>query len=458
MYKQLGLGEIKPTQLSLSLANRSVKIPRGIVEDVLIKVDKFYFPVDFIVLDTQPVPSGQKQIPVILGHPFLATCNANINCRNGLMNISFGNMTVEFNIFNISKQPSDDEEICEISLIDTMVEDSFHYSSIKDPLEACLAHFGANFDFEKSFDEVNALLDYVPYIETPTWKLKVEPLPLSTSPPLPSMIEPPKLHLKPLPNTLKYVFLESSKTLPVIIASDLNNKQEGKFVKMLKEHKEAIGWSIADIKGIAPSIVMHRIHMEDNAKNSQEPQRWLNPSMKDVVRDEILKLLDVGVIYPMSDSKWVSPVQVVPKKSGITVVKNEKNELIPTRVRTGWRVCIDCQKLNSVTRKDHFPLPFIDQMLETLASHAYYCFLDGYSGYNQIPIAPEDQEKTTFTCPFGTFAYRRMPFGLCNTPATFQRCMVSIFSDMVERFLEVFMDDFSVYGSSFDECLHHLSL
>ena len=116
------------------------------------------------------------------------------------------------------------------------------------------------------------------------------------------------------------------------------------------------------------------------------------------------------------------------------MVKNDNDELIPTRVQTGWRVCIDYRKLNTATCKDHFPLPFIDQMLERLAGHAYYCFLDGYSGYNQIPIAPEDQEKTTFTCPFGTFAYRRMPFGLCNAPATFQRCMMSIFSDMIENF------------------------
>ena len=180
--------------------------------------------------------------------------------------------------------------------------------------------------------------------------------------------------------------------------------------------------------------------------------------MQEVVRAEVLKLLDVGIIYPISDSNWVSPVQVVPKKSGITVVKNEDDQLVPTRVQTGWRVCIDYRKLNAMTRKDHFPLPFIDQMLERLAGHACYCFLDGYSGYNQIPIAPEDQEKTTFTCPFGTFAYRRMPFGLCNAPGTFQRCMISIFSDMVGRFLEVFMDDFSVFGSTFEECLHHLSL
>ncbi|KAH9744776.1 hypothetical protein KPL70_003833 [Citrus sinensis] len=187
-------------------------------------------------------------------------------------------------------------------------------------------------------------------------------------------------------------------------------------------------------------------------------QRRLNPNMKEVVRTEVLKLLDAGIIYPIFDSSWVSPVQVVPKKSGVTVVTNADNELIPTRVTTGWRVCIDYRKLNSVTRKDHFPLPFIDQMLDRLAGHEFYCFLDGYSGYNQIPIASKDQEKTTFTCPFGTFAYKRMPFGLCNAPATFQRCMLSIFSDMVERFLEVFMDNFSVFGDSFDQCLHHLTL
>ncbi|CAL9021131.1 unnamed protein product, partial [Prunus brigantina] len=185
-----------------------------------------------------------------------------------------------------------------------------------------------------------------------------------------------------------------------------------------RDHKNAIGWTIADIKGISPTMCMHRILMED-AKPTREPQRRLNPPMKDVVRTEILKLLDVGVIYPISDSKWVSPIQVVPKKSGITVVKNENKELVPTKPITGWRVCIDYRKLNTATRKDHFPLPFIDQMLERLAGHSHYCFLDGFSGYNQIAIAPEDQEKTTFTCPFGTFAYRRMPFGLCNAPATF---------------------------------------
>ena len=151
--------------------------------------------------------------------------------------------------------------------------------------------------------------------------------------------------------------------------------------------------------------------------------------MKEVVKKEVLKWLNAGFIYAISDSSWVSPVQVVPKKGGMTVIKNEKNELIPTRTVTSWRICIDYRKLNKATRKDHFPLPFINQMLDRLAGHQYYCFLDGYSGYNQIAIALEDQEKTTFTCPYGTFAFRRMSFGLCNAPATFQRCMMAIFMD-----------------------------
>ncbi|XP_073045904.1 uncharacterized protein [Primulina eburnea] len=233
---------------------------------------------------------------------------------------------------------------------------------------------------------------------------------------------------------------------------------ESKLLGVLKEHRGAFAWKVSDIKGISPSICMHKILMEDKYSPLAQPQRRLNPKMQEVVKAETIKLLDAGIIYPISDSAWVSPVQCVPKKGGITVITNEKNELIPTRIVTGWRVCMDYRKLNDATRKDHFPLPFIDQMIERLAGHEFYCFLDGYSGYNQITIAPEDQEKTTFTCPYGTFAFRRMPFGLCNAPATFQRCMTAIFHDMIENFLEVFMDDFSIFGSSFDECLKNLNL
>ncbi|XP_070012218.1 uncharacterized protein [Nicotiana sylvestris] len=183
---------------------------------------------------------------------------------------------------------------------------------------------------------------------------------------------------------------------------------------VLQKRKRAIGWTLADIWGISLAFCMHKIILDDDAKPPLERQRILNEAMQEVVKKEVIKWLD-------------------------TV--------------TGWRVCMDYWKLNKVTRKDHFPFPFLDQMLDRLAARAFYCFLDGYSGYNQILIAPMDQEKTTFICPYGTFAFSRMPFGLCNAPATFQQCMMTIFIDMVEDILEVFMDDFSVVGDYFEEAI-----
>ena len=227
------------------------------------------------------------------------------------------------------------------------------------------------------------------------------------------------LILKELPSHMKYAFFEPGEAKPVIISAVLNKNEEQQLLRILRKYKEAIAWSIEDLKGISPSICMHKILPNDDIKTSVEHQRRLNPMLKDVVIKEVLKWLNAGFIYAISDSPWVSPVHVVPKKGGFTVIINERNELIPTRTVTGWRECIDYRKLNTATRKNHFPLPFIDQMLDRLAGHPHFCFLDGYSGYNQIAIAPEDQEKTTFTCPYGTFYFRRMPFGLCNAPATF---------------------------------------
>ena len=190
------------------------------------------------------------------------------------------------------------------------------------------------------------------------------------------------LILKELPSHLKYDFLEPEKEKPMIISATLTENEEQKLLKILRKYKEAIAWSIEDLKGISPSICMHKIMLEDNAKTSIEHQRILNPVMKDVVRKEVLKWLNAGFIYAISDNTWVSLIHVVPKKVGFTVTRNEKNELIPTRTMTGWRVCMDYRRLNTATRNDHFPLPFIDQMLDRLVGQPHLCFVDGYFGYN----------------------------------------------------------------------------
>nr|GEZ44798.1 DNA-directed DNA polymerase [Tanacetum cinerariifolium] len=231
-----------------------------------------------------------------------------------------------------------------------------------------------------------------------------------------SIEEPPELELKELPSHLEYVFLEDSIKLLVIIAKNLKVDEKKALINVLKSHKRAIAWKISDIKGINPRFYTHKILMDDDYKPAIQSQRMVNPKIHDVIKKEVIKLIDAGMIYPISDSPWVSPIHCVPKKGGMTVVANEINKLIPTRLVTGWRVCMDYRKLNDATRKDHFLLPFMDQMLERLAGNEFYCFLDGFLGYFQIPIDPQDQEKTTFTYPYGTFAYRRMPFGLCNAP------------------------------------------
>ncbi|GJX55036.1 reverse transcriptase domain-containing protein [Tanacetum coccineum] len=272
-----------------------------------------------------------------------------------------------------------------------------------------------------------------------------------------SFEEAPKvLELKPLPDNLEYVFLEEPTFFPVIISSQLSEENKNKLASVLKKYKRAFSWKTTDIPGICPSFCKHKIQLLEDKMPVVQKQRRLNPNMQEVVKKEIVKLLDTCIIYPIADSPWVSPIHCVPKKGGITVVTNERNELVPTRTVIGWRVCIDYLKLNEATTKDHFPFPFMDQMLERLALNKYFCFLDGFSRYFQIPIDPMDQKKTTFTYPFGTYPYRRMPFGLCNAPATFQRCMLAIFHDMIKESVEVFMDDFFVFRSSFDHFLNNL--
>ncbi|PIN12235.1 DNA-directed DNA polymerase [Handroanthus impetiginosus] len=428
IYRTLGLGEAKSTSITLQLADRSLTYPKGVIEDILVKVDKFIFPADFVVLDMKV----DSEVPIILGRPFLATGRTLIDVQKGELTMRVQDQQITFNVFKAMKFPNESDECFSVSLFDNLAGNESIAEQPLDPLERALLDL-IDEDNEEDLEVVQTL-DASKFFKSRGVESLERTAPSKVL--KPSIEDPPTLELKPLPSHLCYAYLGEYDTLPVIISSSLSDVQVEKLLRVIRDHKCAIGWTIADIKGISPSFCMHKILLEDDQKPSVESQRRLNPIMKEVVKKEIIKWLDAGIIYPISDSSWVSPVQCVPKKGGITVVPNMHNELIPTRTVTGCRVCMDYRKLNKATRKDHFPLPFIDQMLDRLAGKEFYCFLDGYSGYNQIAIAPEDQEKTTFTCPYGTFAFRRMPFGLCNAPATFQRCMMAIFTDMVENYLE----------------------
>ncbi|KAI3821357.1 hypothetical protein L1987_08923 [Smallanthus sonchifolius] len=347
LFEKLGLGDPAPTRMSISLADRSVKYPCGIVENLLVKVDKFFFPADFIILDMEV----DDRVPLILGRPFLRTAKALIDVFDGKITLHVGDENVTFDVMKSMKNSSGQYD--SLFFIDTFIS------------------------------HMDRCLDYV-------------------------------------------------------CGADLLNTQH------LGEENQEVETDVLPEHGPSHPASKHpeypKVFEVSESTEEEKPSVEAPPSLT----------LSFGLCFLRC------PVQVVPKKGGMTVVANEKNELIPTRTVTCWRVCINYRRLDDATRKDHFPLPFIDQMLERLSGQQFYCFLDGFSGYFQIPIAIEDQEKTTFTCPYGTFAYRRMPFWLCNAPATCQRCMVAIFQDMIETSMEVLMDDFSVLGSSFDQCLHNL--
>ncbi|GJW11906.1 reverse transcriptase domain-containing protein [Tanacetum coccineum] len=463
----------------LELADRTISKPTGVAENVFVKVGKFYFPADFVVLDFIADP----RVPLILGRPFLRTAHALIDVYEGEIILRNDDQTLTLKCGDTpSISYNNFESLKKVDLIDVTCEeysqevldfsDSVAYGNPSpgyDPIVSnsspTLTPFEESdfllfeeadafiaIDDEQTSPEINAMY-YDPEGDILILEALLNSDPLPPQPNqgdyLPEIRRDLKI-VEPKKSSIEYaVSYEPKNEPPEVELKDLPPHLEYAFL-------QAIAWKLSDIKGINPEFCSHKILMEDDYEPAVQHQRRVNPKIHDVIKKEVEKLLDAGLIYPISDSPWVSPVHCVPKKGGMTVVTNDDNELVPTRLVTGWRVCIDYRKLNEATRKDHFPLPFMDQMLERLAGNEYYCFLDGFSGYFQIPIDPNDQEKTTFTCPYGTFAYRRMPFGLCNAPGTFQRCMMAIFHDMIEKTMEVFMDDFLVFGNSFSTCLTNL--
>nr|GEU61921.1 hypothetical protein [Tanacetum cinerariifolium] len=439
VWNKISVPNLSPTCMTLKLTDCLISRPIGVAEDVFVKVGTFHFPADFVVIDFDVDP----RVPLILERSFLKTRRALIDVFKGKLTLRVGKEPITFHLDQTSRYSCNYNEMTtnQIDVIDMACEEysqevlSFsdviasgnptpYYDLIVSTTSPIVTPF-ENSDF--LLEEVDAFLALEDdptsqevdqsYVDNEGDILLLEAF-LNDDPSLPppnqgnylpqvpkelkiceaksdnsSIDEPPEVELKYLTPHLEYAFLEGDDKLTVIIVKDLK-------------------------------FCTHKIIMEEDFKPVVQHQRRVNPKIYDVIKNEVLKLLDAGLIYPISDSPW--------------------------------RVCIDYCKLNEATRKDHFPLPFMDQMLERLAGNQYYCFLDGFSGYFQIPIDLKDQEKTTFTCPCGTFAYRRMPFRLCNAPRTFQRCMMAISHDMIEKTMEMFMDDFSVFGNSFQTCLSHL--
>nr|GEV61253.1 reverse transcriptase domain-containing protein [Tanacetum cinerariifolium] len=402
MWKRLSLLDLTPTCMTLELADRSISRPVGVAEDVYVKVGLFYFSTDFVVVDFDADPL----VPLILGRSFLKTERALIDVFKGELTLRVGKEAITFNLDQTSRYSANNSDMTakRIDVIDMACEEysqevlgfsdtissgnpTPYYDLIVSATSPTLTPF-ENSDF--LLEEVDAFLAieneptssefHQSYLDPEGDILLLEAF-LNDDPLLPppnqrnylpkvrkelkiceaksdksSVDEPLAVKLKVLPPQLEYAFLEGDDKLPVIIE------------KYLKDFEPTV-----------------------------QHQRRVNPKIHDVIKQEVIKLLDAGLIYPILDSPWVSPVHCVPKKGGFTVVENKDNELIPTRLVTGWRVCIDYRKLNEATRKDHFPLSFMDQMLERLAGNKYYFFLNGFSGYFQIPIDPKDKEKTTFT-------------------------------------------------------------
>nr|GEW45289.1 reverse transcriptase domain-containing protein [Tanacetum cinerariifolium] len=362
VWKEFSLPELTPTCITLELVDRSVSKPIGIAKDVKVKW----------------------------------TGRALINVHKGELTLRIGNEAITYNLDQTLRYSANYDQMTanKIGVTDEACEEYIQkvlgFSNVTtsgsptpsdDPIVSTtsptLTPFGDN-DF-LLFEEANAFLAILNSYPAPSLPNHEQSVPSFTNElkaceakTIKSFVdEPPEVELKDLPPHLEFAFLEGKNKLPVIIAKELGEEEKATLIKVLKSHKRAIAWKLSDIQGINLEFCTHKILIEEDYKPTVQHQRHVNPKIHDVIKKEVEKLLDAGLIYPISDSPWVSPVHGLPKKGGFTVVKNEENELIPTRLVTGWR----------------------------------------------IPIDPRDQEKTTFTCPYGTFAYRRMPFGSGTLPS-----------------------------------------
>ncbi|GKE31376.1 hypothetical protein Tco_1450698 [Tanacetum coccineum] len=294
-----------------------------------------------------------SRVPIILGRPFLAIARAMIDMFNKKITLRVGDDEVIFDMDqSIKRSPAEDDECYGVDDLDDAINVEVQELLANDMTDSFLLK-----GLEKSLN--NQTLKVV------NVKLLMTLIQYGIS----------KLLI------CQYAYLHGDKSFPIIISSKLFEMEKMLLLQVLENCKGAIAWKMSNIKGIYQSYCTHKILIDDEYKPVIQPQRHLNPKVQDVVKNKIVKLLDSGLIYPISDSSWVSSMYVFPKNGGTTIVLNDNKELISSRTVTGWQVCIDYRKLNDATRKDHFPLPFIDQMLDRLCRNEYYYFLDRFSGF-----------------------------------------------------------------------------
>nr|GFB32993.1 reverse transcriptase domain-containing protein [Tanacetum cinerariifolium] len=379
VWNNLYLLNLSPTCKTLELADRSISRPVWVAEDVFVKVGPFHFSANFVVVDFDADP----RVPLILRRYFLKTRRALIDVFEGELTLRVGKEAITFNLDQISRYSTNYNDMVakRIDFIDMACEEYSDF--LLEEVDAFLA---------LEDDPTSPKVDQS-YLDTKRDILILETF-LNDDPSLPpsyqgnylpevhkelkiceakfdksSIYEPPEVELKDLPPHLEYAFLEGDDKFPVIIAKNLSMEEKTALITILKSQKQAVAWKLSDIKGIGPEFCTHKILMKGDFEPAVQHQRRVNLKIHDVIKQEVLNILDAGLIYLISDSPRVSPVHCVPKKGGFTVVENEENELILTRLVMGWRVCIDYRKLNEPTRKDHFPLPFMDQMRERLAGN-----------------------------------------------------------------------------------------
>nr|GEU75453.1 reverse transcriptase domain-containing protein [Tanacetum cinerariifolium] len=409
IWKKLSLPELTSTQMILELADRSTTRPADIVEDVFVKVGNNNLKVGQTSKYSYNDVESNNRVDVI-----------DVACEE------YGQEVLGFFDNSKSDNPTAISDPI-ISLSSPSLTPFEGGDFILEEIEACLTSESippgindTDLHLEGDICLLDELLNNDPSIFPLHLKeLNVEEIKIIKS----SIDEPPELELKDSPSHLEYAYLEGTDKLPVIIVKGLKDDENEALLKVLKSYKRAIAWKITDIKGVDPRFCTHKILMEDDLKLTVQHQRRVSPKIHEVIKKEVIKLLDAGLIYPISDSPWVSHVHCVPKKGGMTVVENKNNDLIPTRLVTGWCVCIDYQKLNDATRKDHFPLPFMDQMLKRLAGIEFYYFLAVFLSIFKSQLIPKTRKRPLSTVLMEHFLIEEC---LCNAHGTFQRPMTHL--------------------------------